>query len=475
MRWIVLCIVGIAYLWLPVAYSQPVEGQMLSYDAFMQRVVAHHPVVQQGQLLVAQGEANILKARGGFDPKLAGDLSQKQFNDSRYYNIAEGALKVPTWFGIEGKVAYQQADGTYLNPERTVPDAGLWLAGVSVPLGEGLFMDQRRAALRQAQTMLKANKAERQSMVNDLLLEAAKAYWEWQAAYRQMRILDNAVQLALNRYNFTIVSFQQGDKPAIDTTEAYLQVQQLQLMYNEAAVAFRNAGLQLSTFLWLERGIPLEVTEAAIPDTAPTVATPLPVADSLQQWVAQLANQHPDLLQYRFKLEALDIQRQLRLEQLKPDLFVTYNFLTSTVGGDEIIAGTLENYKFGITFQMPLFMRKERGNLRAAQLKWQSAALALEQKTLEQTNKVEAYINTLSNLNNQLTLVSEMVTNYERMVTAERQLFRQGESSLFLVNSREQKYINAALKQVELQVKYQKARAGLSWASGRLYREWRLP
>lgn len=464
-HWILGCIL---LGWSAVAWAQPATPVELSFEDYIQYVYQNHPVAKQADLLVAQGDAKLLKARGGFDPKLQGDLARKRFNESLYYNVAQGGLKVPTWFGVEGKVSYEQADGIYLNPERTVPDVGLWTAGISVPIGQGLFIDERRAALRSAQIMLEATEVERLSLLNDLLLDAVKAYWDWFAAYQQLQIIEEALELAEDRFVFTVGTFQQGENPAIDTTESYIQVQSFQLLLNDANVAFTNAGLHLSTFLWLDNGIPLEVTEAAIPAPFTSHTTPLPTIDSIGMWVERLAVQHPDLLQYRYKLDALDVNRRWKVEQLKPDLDLNYNFITSTVGGDEIINGTLDNYKLGVTFQLPVFMRKERGDLQLANLKIQETQLQFDQKTLELTNKVEAYYNDLVNLDTQIDLVDDMVTNYLRLVEAERTLFRLGESSLFLVNSREMKYIDAALKQISLQAKYQKAIYGLDWASGRL-------
>lgn len=454
-------------------YAQPLTPVELAFDDYIRYVYENHPVAQQANLLVRQGDAHLLKARGGFDPKLQGDLARKRFNESLYYNVAQGGLEIPTWFGVEGKVSYEQADGIFLNPERNVPDVGLWTAGISVPIGQGLFIDERRAALRAAQIMLESTEVERLSMLNNLLLEATKAFWDWFAAYQQRQIITDALELARDRFAFTKGSFEQGENPGIDTTESYIQVQTFQLLLNDANVAFKNAGLELSTFLWLDNGIPLEVTDAAIPAPFTSQATALPTIDSIGQWVEQLAVQHPDLLQYRYKLEALDVNRRWKVEQLKPEFDLNYNFITSTVGGDEIINGTLDNYKLGVTFQLPVFMRKERGDVQLANLKIRETELQFEQKSLELSNKVEAYYNELVNLDNQIQLVGEMVTNYQKLVDAERTLFTLGESSLFLVNSREMKFIDAALKQVALQAKYQKAIYGLDWASGRLAERFR--
>jgi outer membrane protein TolC len=51
----------------------------------------------------------------------------------------------------------------------------------------------------------------------------------------------------------------------------------------------------------------------------------------------------------------------------------------------------------------------------------------------------------------------------------EQQKFRAGESSLFLVNSRETNFIDAQVKLIELLGKFQIARVGVIWAAGELY------
>lgn len=52
-----------------------------------------------------------------------------------------------------------------------------------------------------------------------------------------------------------------------------------------------------------------------------------------------------------------------------------------------------------------------------------------------------------------------MVENYEKLLAAEERKFSFGESSLFLINTRESKLIEAQLKQYELLTKYNMIRA----------------
>jgi hypothetical protein len=57
--------------------------------------------------------------------KLPLTLTKKQFKDTEYYSILNSSFKIPTWYGIEIKAGFEQNEGYYLNPENTVPNAGL--------------------------------------------------------------------------------------------------------------------------------------------------------------------------------------------------------------------------------------------------------------------------------------------------------------------------------------------------------------
>ena len=59
-----------------------------------------------------------------------------------------------------------------------------------------------------------------------------------------------------------------------------------------------------------------------------------------------------------------------------------------------------------------------------------------------------------------------MVKDYEGLLNGERSMFNAGESSLFLINSREVNYINAQLKLVELLAKRKVTILALNYSLG---------
>ena len=56
--------------------------------------------------------------------------------------------------------------------------------------------------------------------------------------------------------------------------------------------------------------------------------------------------------------------------------------------------------------------------------------------------------------------------NFEKLARGENLRFRAGEGTLFLVNSRENKLLEARQKLIELKTKWQKSKLAVQWAAG---------
>ncbi len=460
------------------AFAQKIDStKVLTETAYLAWVRQYHPVIQQANLLNRVGDAYQLKARGGFDPKIAGDIQRKSFDGKTYFTIGETGLKIPSWLGAEFKVGYNWTNGIFLNPENNLPSAGQAYAGVKWSLARGLMIDERRAALQQAKIMIQANVVEQQAIVNDLLLDAGKAYWEWVNAYNDLKIFEEAHRLAKVRLTGVKSSFLQGDKPAIDTLESTIQVQTRQIAVNDAKVVYENSRRYLSNFLWYENELPVEVSDLLSPPFYKALGLPESNID-LEDILGNLNENHPTLRQYNFKLQDLAINRRLKQEALKPQVDVEFNFLADGIDFvnkpkdannlDGLNSLLTENYKAGIRVGMSLFRRKARADIALVDIKLLDTNYKLRQKTQAIKNKVLNYQALLDNSRQQVAVNQSMVTNYQDLLVAENEKFRFGESSIFLLNSREQKLINAQLKLVKLLTLYQKNRLGLIWSAGQL-------
>lgn len=443
------------------------NAQTPEWQDFRRQVLDNHPLARQSDLFRNQADQALLRAKGGFDPKLYSEFYTKNFSGKTYFRYSETGVKLPTWAGLELKAAYNTASGNFLNSESTLPSNGQASLGFNWSVGQGLFVDERRTALQQARIGLQAAEAERDVARNDLLLDAAKTYWNWVVAENQLRIFESALQQARIRHEGICESYRQGDKPAIDTVETFIQVQNRLLDINFAAVDLQNAALALRNFLWETDGTP----DPTLP--TPVVLENVPAALPATNRAALLdrIERHPELRLYQAKLQNLGAERRLKNEKRKPVLDLNYNILgagweffpTASADGPGVFA---QDIKWGVSFSYPILNRKARGDWQITQVKIAQTELDIRQKRQVLATKTGQYANELDNLRGQITLYGNITDNYRRLLEAETEKFNQGESSVFLINAREQRWLEARIKYLKLLGEFRKTEAALQWAAG---------
>lgn len=440
----------------------------LSEQELLAIIRQYHPYLQQANLQVAEAKAFIQESRGAFDPLLSTSFDKKTFDQQLYYNYFNPEIKIPTWYGIELYGGLEEVLGNRTTPEKTNGKSSY--LGVSVPLARDLVLDRRRAVLQQAKVMLNQSEAERQNLINDVLNESLASYWNWVRDYQIYQILADAVQVNFERYRFIRIEAEQGVRPAIDTTEALTQLQQFQLMEAQAYVDFQNSGLELSNYLWQSEQQPFVWSDRIIPDSSwITINDWNKDLPSLDELVTAARLEHPKLRSYQFKLNAQQIDRRYKFQQLLPKADLKYNLLNKGYNPvDKVNVAFLENnYKIGFDFQLPLFLRQARGAYQQAQLKIGQTYLDIDQTQLEVENKVRNYYNELMTLRKQIQINEQAYANYVRLFRGENLRFSVGESTLFLLNQRENKVLESLQKLQELRTKWYKAKSGLIWAGGR--------
>ncbi|WP_299755956.1 TolC family protein [uncultured Pontibacter sp.] len=455
------------------AQGQDTVQKVLTLQEFHSIVLQHHPVASQAALLTEQARQELRIARGSLDPVISSKVYRKEFGGKEYYNLWSNTLRVPLWFGPELRAGFDKNQGTYLNPADKTPSDGLSSVGISVPLGQGLFIDARRATIRQARLMQDIAEAERIKLINKLLLQATKDYWDWLLYFRQVQLYEESLELANFRLQAVRIRVREGDLAAIDTVEALTEVQSRQVLLQEALLGYNNARLMVATHLWAEDETPLELQEQTIPALTGSEIVSL-AQDELQQLLQMAKANHPELRKLSLKGEQLQIEQRLAADKLKPKLNAEYNLLQSDFymrpeAIDRDFMG--ENYKLGLSFSLPLFLRQERGKLQLTKAKQQANSLELTQTAREVENSILAAYNEWLALEEQIRLQQQMVENANTLRNGEVVRFQNGESSLFLVNSREMKLMEAQVKLYNLRAKYAKARTFLYWSAGSIETE----
>jgi outer membrane protein TolC len=438
----------------------------LNAEEYLQMVRQFHPVVKLARIDIEKSNAEIMKARGAFNPIISNYLANKTIGNLNYYNYIHPSITVPTWFGVDISVGIENLSGNRFDPSETIGKTSY--VGVSIPLLKNLAIDKRRAYLKQAKLYNEMAFIEQQIAINDILKEAISTYWEWVNAYQGYEIVAKNYTISQQRFEFVKKTVLNGERPAIDTVEAMTQFQNLEFQKNERWLSFQNKGIEISAFLWNENNTPYQLPDTVVPQNGwenevNIKKNNLQLTD-LQQNAKQF---HPELRRYDQKTKVLEIDKKLKFQELLPKLNFNYNHFSK---GYNIFQseGFLfqNNFQYGLKFEMPLFLSQGRGEYKQAKLKIQENEVFQSQKMQSIEIKVKIYFNEYLNLKTQIALQSSMLDNFRKLLKAETTLFQNGESSLFLINSRENKVLESENKLVELKTKYFKSIYTLQWAAG---------
>jgi outer membrane protein TolC len=442
----------LAFLFLGfAATAQDINSKEFTYTEFLGYVKKYHPLVKNANLEISKAQANLMMARGGFDPKIEVDFSEKQFKDKEYYSILNSSFKIPTWYGIEIKAGFDNSDGVYLNPQNTLPNQGLTSLGVTVPIGQGLFINQRMADVRKAKMQIQLSQAERKLQAIAVLYDASLAYFNWKKNFNEVQLYEEYNENAQIRFKGIQSLINQGDKPAIDSVEAGIIVKNRKLSLEDSNLKLAKAKLELATFLWLENNIPLELSDELIPETQLefTIQESLKTNDLLNTDFS--ITNHPKINALQSKIDMLNVERKLKANMLLPKIDVGYSYISEPSYIDNY---QFEDYKIGLDFYFPLFLRKERGSLKLAKFKVQETEFTLDLEKVQLTNKINAQKMEIESLLRQKELIKGLVQDNLTMLNSEERLFSFGESSLFLINTRENNLVSAQLSKIALENRF---------------------
>ena len=466
MKW--FATIGCLMLTLMSKGQEKDSTQTLTFDMFYAYVLENHPIVKQARLLNENAVQQLRLARGSFDPKLEGNWDFKDFKETEYYNKTNIGLKIPVWFPIDPKVGFEQNRGEYLNDENFISDATnnrqIYM-GVSLPIGQGLFIDERRATVKQAKLFQDMAEAEQIKAINKILLTTAKDYWQWYFTYMNYQLIGQSITIAQDIFDRTLIGFDYGETAAIDTIQAKIALQSRQIDFQQANIQRIQAGLQLSNHLWTAEGLPLELSDQMAPESSGAGRLG---DDVLAQLVDLARKNHPELVKLGLKNESLIIDRKLAKENIKPQLDLNYTLLDQPIApeGGSSEFSISDNYKLGVSFAFPILIRKERAKLKQIDIK-------VEQNILEQTYRERQIVNDIGARYSAVVATGtileqqqQMVNNYNLILNAERVNLENGESDLFKINVQFEKLIKSQTKLFKLQSEYQKSVASLYWAAG---------
>lgn len=443
------------------------QEKSLSIENTLDIVRNYHPVIKQSFLQNEMAKNELRASRGIFDPSIQINTNEKTYDNKLYYKYNTSELKIPLWYGIDIKAGTENNIGERIDPTLTRNKSAF--VGVSMDPFRGILVDKRNAVIKQAKNFVDLTKNEQLLVVNDVLLEATSAYWNWVNAYYINTILTKSVQNNKERYEVIKKSFVSGDRAPIDTTEALTQLQTFEMMQTQAAADLQKARLELSNYFWTVTGIPYELEEGIIPsENFDLNAINSIELGRLEEMVNQAMQVHPKLKMINAKSTILDIEKRLKTIELFPSLKLNYNALENNLSNVSTTINTANNVKYGLSLSMPLFQRQARGDLaktrnKMEELKWDRKYISLEIENKVRTSFVEFYA-----FKQQIKTNEAILKANKLLFDTENTKFQMGESSLFLINSRELKFIETEQKHIALKTKFYLSIYKNLWAMGSL-------
>jgi outer membrane protein TolC len=209
----------------------------------------------------------------------------------------------------------------------------------------------------------------------------------------------------------------------------------------------------------MENNIPIELQPNVIPNVRINKEVDITLEILGKPLDSFSLENHPKIKSLEFKLAGLEVDKRLKANKILPKIDLEYNFLTETP--EFLNSFQTQQYKGGVKFRFPLFLRKERGDLKLAKYKLNDTQFEIDNAEIEIRNKVLAIYAALDSYQVQDDLIRNIVSDYNRLLAAEERKFDFGESSLFLIINRESKLIDSELKQNEVQNKFLTEKAKL--------------
>ncbi len=441
--------------------ASPSAGPPLLLDEVLLSVDRFYPLIEAAQRDVQVAEAELQTARGAFDPGLRLRTDGAPLG---YYQggRADLAVEAPTpWWGATFFGGYRVSFGKFADYDGKLEtnQYGELRAGVQVPMWRNGPIDRRRANISRAELGRGvAGMGLVQQRVEALRLGSLR-YWDWSAAGQRFRVAQALLTLATVRDEQMAVRVQRGELPAIERTDNRRALLQRRGLTVQAERAMQQAAIELSLYLRGDDGAPLLIGLGRLPGELPR-----PPAAGIDQSPVRIDRDIEWALQHRPEVERLRLQReQLRVErdwaknQMAPgidaQMAVSQDFGAGLASREPtVLEGSL-------VIDIPTLNRAARGRVAAAQASMQRVDAQLRLQRDRVGTEVRDMLSALSAAAERVRMAAEELRTSREVEAAERERFALGDSTLFVVNLREQATFDAALREIDALADFQRALA----------------
>lgn len=436
----------------------------LGFYQLLENVLSNHPTLKQANNYIPIAKAELMIARGAFDPMISYYRTEKNTAGGNFYQTQNLDFYIPNYFGGGLSVTNPYANTGGI-------DNGSLGLGLEIPLLKGLITDYRRTALGKAKINVEMSQAQRDQWINDLVHEVFIQYTQWLLAHESANQIEQVLRLAKERQFGLRRLFDAGAGTSVDTLETHVQLQQYRAKYQLALWKKEKQRLMISMFLWNSQGQPIEPLPGVYP-----------IQDGLS-WIDSMVveanrffsdTQEATLLQPSLRLSILKLQSQqlefrLAKNQMLPSLNLQYGY--NQTGREWQFNPTQgkPTAGLGLGFQSSLFFRQQRGQYRQLKYEIINTQLEINNKRRGYDVKSKAMYQEYQIHKDQWLQWRSISENQLSLYKMEARRLEAGDVNFFILNTREMRLLDINLLALEYKYQYQAIGVGylhfLGWLS----------
>lgn len=437
----------------------------LTLDEVLRSASESHPQIEGALARIDTAEGRSLEADGGFDPKARLGLSGLPVGE--YTKGQMHALIVqesPLW-GARFHAGWRRGFGNFAvyDGDLETLNGGEFRAGVDLPLWRGGPIDRRRADIAQADAGIDQTREALEATRLVLANAAASAYWSWVETGRQLTINEQLLEVAQQRVRGIERQIEAGSLEPLVAIDNQRTVLDRQTKVIDARRKLAQAAIKLSLFLRTPDGTPIRAGRDQLPPAFPEPEPPTIAA--LERDIRFAREQRPDLIALRHLARQASIELDLADTNVSPQVDLRA-WVAQDVGSGRPELEPLD-IGLGVTVEIPLLLRQDRGKYRQARGKLSELKAELRLAGDKIEAEVRSAYAALEAAYETVELASNARIANERLATAERRRLELGQSDILIVNLRELAAASAAAAEASALAEYHRARASYVTAAGR--------
>lgn len=409
-----------------------------------------------------EARAALREAAGVFDTSLEGLGEVTPLGPAGANGRLEAGVRQPMrWWGAQVVVGWRLGLGefpVYKGDYKTVMPQGEVFAGVDVPLLRDREVDKRRLAEAKAALGVKIAEQELRKEQLKVALKAAQTYWKWVATGRKLGVERRLLEIAQQRDAAIRARVDAGELPEIDHIENQRAIAQRQARLASAQGELGEAAWALSLFWRDAQGAPQVAGEGALPARGGQAGQAVEIG--LEEALAA----RPEMEAIALKRRALELERAWTQAQQLPKLDLSAKASKGLVPEIDY----LDEVSVGVKLQY--FLGQEVAKGQEEGLDARLVALEAERRAVRDGVQAElgaAWVGVEAS-RARVELVARELEIARQVEQAERDRLALGDSTLLLVNLREQSTADAEKALIDAEAAYEAALAAYRLAAGRL-------